>query len=122
MVRAHYSHKFYRVVFHWSEREQTFKSLQNSSKNLSLSEQYFGLDVYDSSDFQLTLVPVGWGCGIHRLRLCSGVRLHQRGESYPSDTFDTKQSDAEASVMGNEEKHFIAIAFRSTLARSGSTW
>ena len=40
--------------------------------------------------------------------------------------YDTKQSDGEVpamlELMGNMEYPFIAIAPRSTLARSGSTW
>ena len=36
---------------------------------------------------------------------------------------DSKPSDDEtAGVLGNSEYHFIAIAPKSTLARSGSTW
>ena len=38
--------------------------------------------------------PVGWGCRIHRLLLCWGVRLSQRVSWY-----DTKQSDGEVPVM-----------------------
>ena len=38
--------------------------------------------------------PVGWGCRIHRLHLCRGLRP-------PNDCpkFDTKQSDGEVPVM-----------------------
>ena len=36
------------------------------------------------------ICPVGWGCRIHRLFLCGGVRPHQR-----VSTNDTKQSDGE---------------------------
>ena len=39
--------------------------------------------------------PVGWGCRIHRLLLCRGLRL-------PPDecpAYDTKQSDGEIPVM-----------------------
>ena len=37
--------------------------------------------------------PVGWGCRIHTLLLCSGVRLPQRV------SYNTKQSDCEVPVM-----------------------
>ena len=39
--------------------------------------------------------PVGWGCRIHWLHLCRGVRLH------PNECpgYDTKQSDGEVPVM-----------------------
>ena len=39
--------------------------------------------------------PVGWGCKIHQLRLCRGVRplFHECPE------YDTKQSDGEVPVM-----------------------
>ena len=39
--------------------------------------------------------PVCWGCRIHRLHLCSGVR--PLPNEYPG--YDTKQSDGEVSVM-----------------------
>ena len=36
--------------------------------------------------------------------------------------YDNKQSDSEAPALGNTEYHSVAIAPRSTQARSGSTW
>ena len=51
----------------------------------------------------------GWGCRIHQLHLW----------------YDSKQSDGEVPVMlpsRNVEYPFIAIAPRSFLAQSGSTW
>ena len=38
--------------------------------------------------------PVGWGCKIHRLLPCRGVRLPNECPGY-----DTKQSDSEVSVI-----------------------
>ena len=38
--------------------------------------------------------PIGWGCRIHQLHLCTGVRPPDNSPRY-----DTKQSDGEASVM-----------------------
>ena len=62
--------------------------------------------------------PFGWGCRIHQLVLCWGVRLpHNEWPGY-----DTKQSDCEITALGNAEYPFIAIAPRSILAHSGSTW
>ena len=40
--------------------------------------------------------PVGWGCRIHRLLLCRGVRSPRSNEC---PEFDTKQSDGEVPVM-----------------------
>ena len=62
--------------------------------------------------------PVGWGCRRHRLLLCRGVIPPHNG--YPG--YDTKQSDSDVGGMGNAVHVFIAIAPRSILARSGSTW
>ena len=63
----------------------------------------------------------GWGC-----RITPTASL-QRGKIPTTSVlaYDTRQSDGEASsnarVLGNAEYSFIAIAPRSTLARSGST-
>ena len=62
--------------------------------------------------------PDGWGCRIHRLHLCRGVRLPPN----ESPGYNTKQSDGKVPGLGNAEHPFIAIAPRSTLPRSGSTW
>ena len=44
--------------------------------------------------FLCHICPVGWGCRIHRLHLCRGLRpLHE------SPGYDTKQSDGEVPVM-----------------------
>ena len=64
---------------------------------------------------------VGWGCRIHRLLLCNGIRLllwvfciwHQTIWWWCSSN---------SGALRNEEYPFIAIAPRSTLSRSGSTW
>ena len=40
--------------------------------------------------------PVGWGCRIHRLLLCRGVRLPP-AKKCPG--YDTKQSDGEVPAM-----------------------
>ena len=65
--------------------------------------------------------PVGWGCRIHRLLLCRGVRPPQWVSWY-----DTQQSDSDVPMMlgalGNAEHPFIAIVPRSTMAWRGSTW
>ena len=39
--------------------------------------------------------PVGWGCRIHRLHLCRGVRTPTNECPY----YDTKQSDGEVPLM-----------------------
>ena len=67
--------------------------------------------------------PVGWGCRMHRLHLCMVV-----GKTTPprlswiwhKPIWWWGSRNAEA--FGNAEYSFIAIAPRSTLTRSGSTW
>ena len=62
---------------------------------------------------------VGWGSRIHRLHFCKGLRpLCNNCSGY--DGWQWGFSDTEALV--NAEHPFIAIAPRSTLAQSGSTW
>ena len=61
---------------------------------------------------------VDWGCRIHWLHPCWGVRPPPNKRP----GYDTKQSDGEAPVMGNVEYPFITIVPRSTLVWSGSTW
>ena len=39
---------------------------------------------------------MGWGCRIHQLLLCRGVRPHASNEC---PVYDTKQSDREVPVM-----------------------
>ena len=70
----------------------------------------------------VVVCPVGSGCRIHRLLLCRGVRPPPN----ECPRYDTKQPDGDdtkqpAGALGNAEYPFIAIAPRSTLARSGST-
>ena len=60
-----------------------------SAISLILFNPYFS-----SRLLYITPGPVGWGCRIHRLHLCRGVRLSQWVSWY-----DTKQSDGEAPVM-----------------------
>ena len=43
----------------------------------------------------IQLSPVGWGCKIHRLHLCRGIKLHPNECS----AYDTKQSNGEDPVM-----------------------
>ena len=65
--------------------------------------------------------PVGWGCTIYWLRLCRGLR--------PPPTSVLGMTliiwwwgSSNAGALGNAKYPFIAIAPRSTRARSGSTW
>ena len=51
--------------------------------------------------------PVGWGCRIHQLHICSGVRPPNECPGY-----DIKQSDG---ALGNVVYPFTAIVPRSTL-------
>ena len=45
--------------------------------------------------YSFLICPVGWGCRIHRLHLCRGVRLPPN----ECPRYDTKQSDGEVPVM-----------------------
>ena len=58
----------------------------------------------------------GWGCKIHRLHFCRGVRPHLN----ECPGYDIKQSVSEAAVMLTFWG--IVIAPRSILALSSSTW
>ena len=71
--------------------------------------------------FPILNCPVGWGCRIHRLLLCRGVRPPPRVSWIWHYTIWWWGS-SNAGALGNAEYPFIAIAPRSTLARSGSTW
>ena len=67
------------------------------------------------------ICPVGLGCRIHRLRLCSGVRPPQRMFCTWHKTIWWWGS-SDAGVWGSVEYPFIAIAPRYTLGWSGGTW
>ena len=73
--------------------------------------------------FQYTLYfacPVNWGCRIHRLLLCRGVRPCNKSPGY-----NTKRSDGVVPVMLElwemQSTPFIAIAPRSSVTGSDST-
>ena len=71
--------------------------------------------------FIICLNKVFFGCRIHQILLCRGVRTPPN----KCPEYDTKQSNGEIPVMlgilGNAEHPFIAIAPRSNLAWNGST-
>ena len=66
--------------------------------------------------------PVSWGCRILWLLLCRGVR----SPTNECPWYDNKKiwwwGSSNAGALGNAAYPFIAIAPRSTLVRSGSTW
>ena len=70
---------------------------------------------------RLTIGLVGLGCRIHRLLLCRGVRCPQRVSLLCYKT-NWWWGSRNAEALRNVEYPFIAIAFRSTLVWSGSTW
>ena len=77
--------------------------------------------ISNSSLTQINHCPVGWGCRIHRLHLCRGVRPPL------TSVLDMTLNNLmvrfqQCWALGNAEYPFIAIAPRSTLAQSGSTW
>ena len=53
-------------------------------------------DVKANQSINQDSCPVGWGCRIHRLHLCRGVRPPLFNEC---PGYDTKQSDGEVPVM-----------------------
>ena len=65
--------------------------------------------------------PVSWGCRIHRPLLCRGIRSIQQVSWIWHQAIWWWGSN-NAGPLGNAEDPFIAIAPRSTLAQSGSTW
>ena len=87
---------------------QVFTNLMKTINNTTIFFLYFHY-------------PVGWGCRIHWLLLCSGVTPLQRSiPLWHKAIWWWGSSNAGALV--NVEYPFIAIAPRSTLVRSGSTW
>ena len=65
-------------------------------------------------DLSLYWCPVGWGCRIHRLFLCRGVRTPNQCPGY-----DTKQSDGEVTVM---LKLWAIVSIHSLLSLPGPFW
>ena len=102
------------------------KGLRKGSRKGHVWEVSWGLNKLQHIDPQFLCLycPVSWGCRIHWLHLCRGVRPPPPNEC---PRYDTKQSDGERvpavlELWGMRSTPFIAIAPRSTLARSGSTW
>ena len=66
--------------------------------------------IYRNVILTFTICPVGWGCRIHRLHLCKGVRPPPNR----CPIYYSKQSNGEDTVMlelwGNVEYPFITIA------------
>ena len=69
---------------------------------------------------RLYYCPVGRGCKIHRLRLCTGVRSPTSDQDMTLNNLMGGPSNAGA--IENAEYPFVAMTSRSTLARSGSTF
>ena len=66
------------------------------SNNLCKCSQTFQKPNPKPTNDPLQDCPVGWGCRIHRLHLCSGGRIPPLNEC---PWYDTKQSDGEVPVM-----------------------
>ena len=84
------------------EREETFyssPSYEFNSTSTVLLQKYDLLHLFTSAMglivYLLFVCPVGWGCRIHWLHLCRGVRPG------PNECpgYDTKQSDGEVSAV-----------------------
>ena len=61
--------------------------------------------------------PVGWGCRIHRLHLCRGVRLPNACPVY-----DAKQSDGEVLVMLELRRMLSSLSLPLSQVHSGLEW
>ena len=72
--------------------------------------------------FQFSVSLVDWGCRIHRLHLCRVVTPQPQQVSWIWHKTIWWWGSSNAGALGNVEYPFIAIAPRSTLAWSGSTW
>ena len=75
----------------------------------------------------ILLCPVGWGCRIHWLHLCRGVKKTKKKNKKTRVSWIWHKAiwwwgSSNAGALGNTEYPFIAVAPRSTLARLGSTW
>ena len=64
---------------------------------------------------------IGWNCRIYQLHLYGRVRPSNR-VSYIWHLTIWRWCSSNAGALGNAEYPFIAIASRSTMTRSGSTW
>ena len=64
---------------------------------------------------------VGWGCRIHRLHFCRGVRPRQWVSCIWHQTIWWWGS-SNVWALGNAERPFITIALKFILARRGNTW
>ena len=69
--------------------------------------------IVGSSEFHIWLDLVGWGCRIHRLLHCRGVRLPQRISWYDTKTI-WRWGSSNVGALGDTDYSFIAIAPRST--------
>ena len=70
--------------------------------------------------FRIKYVPLGWGCKIHPLQLCRGVRLSQMSVLFMTQAI-LWWIFCNTGALGNSEYSFIAIDLRSSLTRSGYT-
>ena len=78
----------FNALIYWLLRLETF-SLQDIQ---CVSFQWFVFSIQD----HCSNCPVGWGCRIHWLHLCRGVRPPNPNE-FPG--YDTKQSDGEVPAV-----------------------
>ena len=76
--------------------KKSFPLLRNVKKILEMSLKFVNpIFVYMIGQFYLVVCPVGWGCRIHRLLLCRGVRPPPNECS----GYGTKQSDGEVPAV-----------------------
>ena len=71
----------------------------NAYKSSTVSSNIYNLTMQSAPSTETVLTfycPVGWGCRIHLLFLCRGVRPPQKNEC---SGYDTKQSNGEVPVM-----------------------
>ena len=66
------------------------------SRHIKLSNLFILISTKNPANLFNDSLPVGWGCRIHRLLLCRGVRPPNECSGY-----DSKRSDGEVPVMLN---------------------
>ena len=94
VVRISFIYKgFFCVKLHMKfDMPLNYEETTNSNKNMNDSDRRGHVVICLPSCY----CPVGWGCRIHRLLLCRGVRPPPPNEC---PGYDTKQSDGEVPVM-----------------------
>ena len=86
----------HRIKVKWNLKRKKKKKRQNWINTYTLPKGKKVMEHKGDSDTNQNFSPVGWGCRIHRLHPCRGIRTPHPDEC---PGYDTKQSDSEAAVM-----------------------